>query len=145
MTEDLSVESEVELREVNPCPSCGELILAVAQKCRHCGAYLDPVRRAVENRPGSLERLLTPVGRPASAIAAGYLGLFSLFPLMGPVALIMSIVALRTLRRNPELSGRGRAVFGLIMGSIATLFCSWVAVMLAIESWEVAHGRIPWR
>ena len=131
------------LQEVKPCPLCGEPILAVARKCRYCGEYLDPDRRALENAPDALERMLLPVGRPASAIAAGYLGLLSFIPCFGPVALIVSIVALRTLKRHPELSGRGRAIFGLVMGSLMTLLCVFVGVMLAIEAWDSAHGRRP--
>ncbi|MDR3636853.1 MAG: hypothetical protein P4L84_23815 [Isosphaeraceae bacterium] len=100
------MESEPVLEEVKPCPLCGEPILAVVLKCRHCGEYLDPARRAAEHAPDAVERMLLPVGRPASAIAAGYLGLFSFIPVFGPIALIVSLVALRTLKRHPELSGR---------------------------------------
>jgi hypothetical protein len=119
------------------------MILAVARKCRYCGEYLDPERRAFEHAPDAVERMLLPVGRPASAIAAGYLGLLSFIPVFGPVALIVSMVALRTLRRHPELSGRGRAIFGLVMGSLMTLLCLFFAALMAIAAWDVAHGRRP--
>lgn len=137
------MEPEPVLQEMKPCPLCGEPILAVAKKCRHCGEYLDPALRAADQAPDMVERMLMPVGRPASAIAAGYLGLFSFIPIFGPVALVVSLFALRTLKRHPEMSGRGRAIFGLVMGSIMTLLCLFVVVMIAIESWDAAHGRRP--
>src|SRR5438045_2989410 len=34
------------------CPFCGEVILAIARKCKHCGEFLD---RAAPDAPGSSE------------------------------------------------------------------------------------------
>jgi hypothetical protein len=107
--------------EQKKCPFCGEWILATARKCRHCEEYLDPELRAASKVPGAVERMALPVGRPFSAIAAGYLGLLSLIPLVGIIAIIVGLVALHTLKRNPYLHGRGRAWFGLIAGSVTTL------------------------
>jgi len=122
------------LDEVKKCPFCGEWILAVARKCRHCDEYLDPELRRASTTTGGVERLVLPVGRPASAIAAGYLGLFSLLPFFGIIAIIVSLVALRTLKRNPDLHGRGRAWFGLIMGIVTTLLYAIPIIMVLIEA-----------
>jgi hypothetical protein len=93
---------------------CGEVILASARKCRHCREYLDPsLRPPREPVHDAVDRMLLPVDRPISAIAAGYLGLFSLLPFFGLIAIAVAVKALRTLKQNPELSGRGRAIFGV--------------------------------
>lgn len=69
-------------------------------------------------------RLLLPVGRSGWAIAAGYLGLFSLIVLPAPIALIISLVAIRHIRKHRNDAhpkhGMGRAIFGLIMGVLGT-------------------------
>jgi hypothetical protein len=132
-------------RQKKSCPYCGEAILAEARKCRHCGEYLDPVLRAQrEPAPSAVDRMLLPVGRPASAIAAGYLGLLSPLPLVGIAAIVTSIIALRTLKRNPELSGRGRAIFGLVMGSMMTLLYAIPLLVMAVyEGIKAARGVRP--
>jgi GYF domain 2/Domain of unknown function (DUF4190) len=69
-------------------------------------------------------RMLLPVGRSGWAIAAGYLGLFSLVILPAPIALIVSIIAIRDLRKSASSPhpkhGMGRAIFGLVMGILGT-------------------------
>ena len=89
-------------------PGCGE-------KCRYCGEYLDAdLRRAHQKSAGNLDRMLLPVGRPISAIAAGYSALFGIIPMCGLpfaiAALVCGIVALKAIKADPDLSGSGRAL-----------------------------------
>lgn len=108
--------------ETKECPYCCEDIKAAAQKCRYCGEILDESVRRQQNQPSASERFLLPVGRPASAIAAGYFGLFAAIPLpFGIAAIIFGVIALKAIKENPELSGKGRAIFGIISGTIFTL------------------------
>ena len=69
-------------------------------------------------------RLLLPVGRSGWAIAAGYLGLFSLIILPAPISLVVSVIAIRDIRKSRTAPhpkhGMGRAIFGLIMGVLGT-------------------------
>ena len=66
-------------------------------------------------------RMILPVGRSGWAIAAGYLGLFSVLMLPAPLALICGLLAIGEMRRHPERHGMGRAIFGLIMGSLGSI------------------------
>lgn len=70
-------------------------------------------------------RLLIPVGRSGWAIAAGYLGLFSMVLLPAPLSVIISILAIRDIRKSKGTAkvkhGMGRAIFGLVMGIAGTV------------------------
>ncbi len=60
-------------------------------------------------------RHVLPVGRSGWAIAAGYLGLFSLIPFFGIITIIVAAVAAWHLRKNPKLLGWGRVIFAFVM------------------------------
>jgi len=122
------------------CPICGELIAAEAVDCPHCGSYLGEGGR-MEGGAGADPALswLIPIGRSGWAIAAGYLALFSIFPLIGlPFSLgavISGILAVRSIRQHSKLTGLGRAWFGIVMGCL-TLF-----LQLAMIAAVITHGR----
>ncbi len=113
---------------MRPCPRCRTMISQEAKVCRSCGGLVAPL--VIADDDASM-RMVLPVGRPASAIAAGYLGLFSVLPFFGILAIAVSLFALRTLKRNPHLSGRGRAYFGLVMGLLFTLIYGF-AILAAV-------------
>ena len=86
-------------------------------------------------------RWLVPVGRSGWAIAAGYLGLFSFFGgFLGPIAIIVSIIAIRDIKRNPNRHGMGRAIFGLICGILGTIMLVFVLMAIVADA-----SRPPYR
>jgi hypothetical protein len=66
-------------------------------------------------------RMLIPVGLTGWAIASGYLGLISVLLIPAPFALLTGILAIRTIKKNPKKHGMGRAIFGIVMGTLGTL------------------------
>lgn len=78
-----------------------------------------PPQRSVEDDPAM--RMLLPIGRSSWAIVSGYLGLISVLCIPAPFAILTGILAIRDMRRDPKLHGMGRAVFGIVMGSIFTI------------------------
>jgi hypothetical protein len=81
-------------------------------------------------------RMLLPVGLTGWAIASGYLGLVSVLLLPAPFALLTGILAIRTIRRNPKKHGMGRAIFGIVMGTIFT-----AVLLAAVVAGLAARGR----
>jgi hypothetical protein len=73
-----------------------------------------------------------PVGRSSLAIAAGYLGLFSILLLPAPIALVVGLLALRDLKKNPKKMGVGRAWFGTIAGGLGTLALTLIFISAAV-------------
>ena len=78
---------------------------------------------AEETRIGDdrLMRALLPVGRSGWAIAAGYLGLFSLLFIPAPLAILTGIIGIIDIKRHPHRHGMGRCVFGIVMGVVGTV------------------------
>jgi len=82
-------------------------------------------------------RLLLPVGRSVWAIAAGHLALFSVLLVFAPPALICGVVAISDIRKsklgpNPK-HGMGRAIFGIVMGSLGT-----IGLLFVLYNWFIA-------
>ncbi len=78
--------------------------------------------RASLSSDDAMLRWILPIGHSPFAIAAGYLGLFSLVccPL-GPIAFILAILGIIQIQKNPRLSGMGRCVVGIVLGGIGSL------------------------
>ena len=110
-----------ESRSFMYCHKCGTANDDNNYKCTNCNEIIQAV--AVGNSTPSIEdsagmRILLPVGRSMWAIAAGYLGLFSLIIVPAPIALIVGIIAVIDIKKNPQKHGMGRAIFAIIMGTL---------------------------
>ncbi len=77
-------------------------------------------------------RLLVPIGRTWQSIVAGYLGLVAIIPPLSLAAVAMGAWALADLKQRPNLTGRGRAWFGIIGGTIC------VVLHLGLLIWRLA-------
>ncbi|HXD86801.1 MAG TPA: DUF4190 domain-containing protein [Urbifossiella sp.] len=88
------------------------------------GAQRHRRRRRVEDDDDAGDeglQYVIPINTSGLAIAAGYVGLISVLCFPAPFALILGILALRQLKRNPKLHGKGRAIFAIVMGILFTI------------------------
>jgi hypothetical protein len=96
-----------------PCAGCGRTITVPMP------GFVPPDHHEDIGQNAGI-RMLLPVGRSFWAIAAGYMGLFSLLIFPAPFAIILGIVAIIDIRNHPEKHGMGRAIFGIVMGLLGT-------------------------
>lgn len=97
-----------------PCATCGKTVTALhPSQLRSRPVFAD-----LGDNAGI--RMLLPVGRSGWAIAAGYAGLFAVLVFPAPIALLLGIIAIIAIKRNPHKHGMGRAIFGVVMGTIFT-------------------------
>ena len=111
------------------CPSCGTANDDNNFRCTKCGAIIQVLPTAVVQQDlgdSAVARMLLPVGRSGLAIAAGYAGLFAFLVVPAPLALLLGILAVRDLKRNPTKHGMGRAVFGIVTGALGTALLIWL-------------------
>jgi hypothetical protein len=77
---------------------------------------------------------VVPIGRSGWAIAAGYLGLFSVIAIGAPFAILTGILALNDIKKHPERGGKGRAIFGIAMGVIFTALYGFLILSVLLNS-----------
>lgn len=76
--------------------------------------------------------MVIPINRSGWSIAAGYVALFNIpFVFMAPIALILGIVGLKDIKKNPSRAGRGRCWFAVIYSIIAIVL---FAVIIAFAA-----------
>ena len=93
-----------------------------------------PPPRSALDEPGM--QYVLPVNTSGLAIAAGYVGLISVLCFPAPIALVLGILALRHLKKNPRLHGHGRTIFAIVIGALFTipLVIGTVALMVKAAS-----------
>ena len=113
------------------CPKCGTENDDNAFRCIKCDCIIQPMptQCQLDTVDGDVMRLLLPIGRSGLAIAAGYVGLFSILIFPAPIAVILGILAVKDIKRHPEKHGMGRAVFAIVAGGFFTL---WLAYFILI-------------
>jgi phage FluMu protein Com len=100
--------------ETKLCPGCGREIRKSALKCRHCGQYVDERIRIASGPKRQLKEAST-------ALTCSIIGIFCFGIILGPVAVYNGVKALNMIQNDPQYEGRGKAIAGIIIGSIEIL------------------------
>lgn len=94
----------------------------------------DPRPRRRRRRPPPNDPalgLLVPINTPVLAILAGYAGLFSVLCFPAPIALLLGVLALMQLKKDPNLTGHGRAWFAIVMGALGSIGFVFAVIAMA--------------
>lgn len=114
------------------CPRCGTKF--TSRRCPNCEA-----ERA--DSEGDSTGGLIPYKNPPALIAY-YLGLFSLFPVLGfflgVAALILGIAGLRKRKENPAVKGSAHAWIGIGCGTVMAIV--WGVTIVGIIVTLIAEG-----
>ncbi len=96
--------------------------------------FLYPPGTVIPPDDGGALNLLIPMGPQSGwSIAAGYCGLLGmLFAIPAPFGIVFGIMGLRDLKRHPGKRGKGRAITGIVLGSLVTLGIIAVIVLDAM-------------
>ena len=110
------------------CSKCGSATLDGARFCHRCGTALVLPPAAPAGPPPPQDDWVArqvPYRNP-HALAAYYVGLFSVVPCIGPLlalaAIPLGVLGLRAGKRNPALHGRSHAWTGIILAAFSVLY-----------------------
>ena len=114
------------------CPYCGETVLQVAKKCKHCGSFLlagGPLRRP-PGAPTAAQRLRRRgSGDGRTALVFGLIGLipFCTAPVFAALAIVYGLSA-----RKYEAE-RTVATVGLVLGIIGLVDLVLIGLLAAVQ------------
>lgn len=107
------------------CPRCGKQNDDSHAHCSGCGAVLPHAAYAAPAVPPQDGLLQTLIPRNGRAVAAYYLGIFSLIPgfgfILGLLAFGIGIAGLSFAKRFPASKGQAHAWTGIILGGLVVL------------------------
>lgn len=101
----------------------------------------DDPRRPYEDDGDALSSIIPY--KNGQALAAYYVGVFSLIPCIGfvlaIVAIVLGVLGLKYVKRNPSAKGTGHAITGIVLGSLV------LTAHIAIAVFAIAGGLLARR
>lgn len=120
---DLELADTPDVRPTRNCPFCGEMILTFAKKCKHCGEFIDDLRKRGPGRPqdGAASSTLILPGYVCALVA-----LLFLPPVFGAAAFILGIL-------NLTRGHIGHGFAQLVLSGICTYFGMAIGAAVMFE------------
>ncbi len=99
-----------------------------------------PARQSVQLQTAPVKQ---PVQKKTSRLAIIALVFSTLFfiPLFSLVGIILGIIALTKIKKNPSLGGQGLAIAAIVLGAFFSLFL-WVGLIIGFVKGIAAKGAI---
>lgn len=120
-------ETKEEGRETRVCPQCGETVLAVARKCKHCRSILLAPGKRFKGR----KRKRNTRGEGRSSIVFGIISLVLLpIPFIAMVVAGIAILYGNSARKNPQ--DRKQGIAGMCLGGATLLVVVAMLVTLIV-------------
>jgi hypothetical protein len=120
------------------CAKCGIVVIEGARFCQQCGTAVAVPPAAPAGPPPVQDDWVArqiPYKNPL-ALAAYYVGLFSVIPCIGPLLALAAIplgaMGLRAGKRDPALHGTAHAWTGMILAAFSVLY-HIVGVVLLVK------------
>jgi hypothetical protein len=66
------------------------------------------------------------------SIAACLVGLSSIELITAPIAVLLGILAIKDIKKNPEKKGKGMAIFAIIAGSVGSFILLIFLILFAV-------------
>jgi hypothetical protein len=96
-----------------------------------------PRRRRRREEEGDATGGLIPY-KNGKALAAYYIGVFSLIPclgaVLGPIAVVLGVMGLNYARQHPGASGKAHAIVGIVLGGLTALGNIGAVIAIAIAA-----------
>jgi len=109
-------------RETRRCPYCGETVLAVARKCKHCHSILLGTGPRFKGRA----RKRRSSGEGTTALVMGIIAIAFCAPIFGPMAILYGNSA------RKQLAERTTGTIGMVLGIIGLLlFLLFILLIVA--------------
>lgn len=115
------------------CPHCGRSVTAGDAFCTGCGKGIAGPTPGVSTEDMAIG-MLVPHKVTVLSVVAGYMGLLSFCVIPAPLALLLGILALSELRKNPGKLGYSRAIFAIVMGGLGSVVAVVAAVAFGISA-----------
>jgi len=121
------------------CNNCGAQNPDESSFCNECGSRLAPQQNTAQQPQATVVPARKTNGLAIAALVLGIAGFILPLGICSIPAIVLGIIALNQIKKEPAIEGKGMAMAGIICGSIALflwicLIIFWIVVAITSTS-----------